>query len=129
MSKAQSPADDFEATIFVCQGSTDLVWREPYDHFVDAYRQRHPDQRILLAFCEAMAPGLAELIDELAIELCDRVRIIAIDLPPDCSGDRMLTATLRAAARRWPEMQLVRIAGDTTRPSRCGSDCTEDHAA
>ena len=110
MSKAQSPADDFAATIFVCQGSTDLVWREPYDRFVARYRQRYPDQRVLLAFCEAMAPGLAELIDGLAIELRDRVRIIALDLAPDCSGDRMLTAALRDAARRWPEMELVRIA-------------------
>lgn len=103
---------DFHATVFVCQGSPDPAWREPYDRLVDGYRLTDPDARIQLAFCEAMAPGLTEVIDELAIDLCDRIRVITLDLAPGGAGDRTLDAALRAAARRWPEMHFVRLAGE-----------------
>jgi len=101
----------FHATVFVCQGSPEPAWREPYDRLVDVYRLADPDARIELAFCEAMAPGLTEVIDELAIDLCDRIRIVTLDLAPDGHGDRILAFALQAAARRWPEMHFVRVSG------------------
>lgn len=112
MSQTQIQATDCQATVFVCQGSTEPAWRDPYDRFVDDYRLRHPDERVLLAFCESMAPGLAEVIDELAIELCDRIRIVTLDLAADGAGNRTLEAALRDATHRWPEMRFTRVASD-----------------
>lgn len=99
---------DFQATVLVCAGSADLQWREPYDRLLLASRARWPGHRVHLAFCERMAPGLAEIFDDLAIDLCDHIQIIALDLPTGSTGSILLGLALRDASRRWPELRFVR---------------------
>ncbi len=97
-----------QVTVFVCQGSADLAWREPFDRLLAQCRSRWPNQLFRLAFCERMAPGLTEVLDELAIDLCDHIGVVVLDLPTDDAAAQTLSRALADASRRWPELRVER---------------------
>ncbi len=96
-----------QAIVFFCHGSSDPAWRAPFDLLVERYRKRHPGRRIHLAFLERMAPALPDVIDELATELCDDIRIVPLFLAPGGHTERDLPAILREAHDRWPELRFT----------------------
>lgn len=100
--------EEFQATVLVGRGSADIAWREPHDRLLARCRARWPAHRIRLAFCERMAPDVIEVLDELAIDLCDRIRLVALDLPPGSESDRLLARALHEASHRWPELVIER---------------------
>lgn len=116
-------ADACQATVYVCQGGSDPAWRVPYDRYVEHCRARRPGHRIELAFCEAMAPGPGEVIDELAIDLCDRIRIITLDLAPGSQGELSLGRTLQAASQRWPELVFEKLSASLDSPDAPARPC------
>ncbi len=99
-------APSVQAVVFFCHGSSDPAWRTPFDRLVARYRASHPQLRVELAFLERMAPSLPEVVDLLATELCDEIRIVPLFLAPGSHTERDLPALLREALERWPELRF-----------------------
>jgi sirohydrochlorin ferrochelatase len=53
-----------------------------------------------------MAPALPEVIDELATDLCDDIRIVPLFLAPGSHTERDLPALLHESLERWPELRF-----------------------
>ena len=54
-----------------------------------------------------MAPSLPEVIDALATELRDDIRIVPLFLAPGGHTERDLPALVAEARERWPELRFT----------------------
>lgn len=95
------------ALVFFCHGSRDPEWRTPFDRLVAEQRRLAPLASVELAFLELMEPDLPTVLDRLASQGQQRIRIVPLFLAAGAHTRRDLPALVEAAQARWPGLAIA----------------------
>ena len=95
------------ALVFFCHGSRDPGWRTPFDRLVAEQRRLAPLAAVELAFLELMEPDLPTVLDRLAGQGHQRIRIVPLFLAAGTHTHRDLPALVEAARERWPALTIT----------------------
>lgn len=94
------------ALVFFCHGSRDPEWRVPFERLVAEQRRLAPLAAVEVAFLELMEPDLPTVLDRLAGQGHQRIRIVPLFLAAGRHTRQDLPALVDAARLRWPQVQL-----------------------
>ncbi len=94
------------ALVFFCHGSRDPEWRSPFEQLLVEQRRQAPQAAVELAFLELMAPDLPTVLERLASQGHQQIRIVPLFLAAGRHTRQDLPALVDAARTRWPALQI-----------------------
>ena len=95
------------ALILFAHGARDPEWARPMQRVREAILAAEPGARVELAFLEFMSPGLAECVEQLVAEACQRVIILPMFIAQGGHLKRELPEMVAALREKHSSLELV----------------------
>ena len=97
---------DLPALILFGHGARDPEWARPFHRLQQILHERHPGQRVELAFLDFIKPPLDEAIGRLVAEGCRRIRVVPIFVAQGGHVKADLQRLTQEARARWPGLEI-----------------------
>lgn len=96
-----------QATVLFAHGARDPRWAEPFVALRDRVAQALQPQLVELAYLELMEPRLPAVLDRLAAQQTEHIRVVPVFLGTGSHVRRDLPELVEAARRRWPGVTII----------------------